>query len=781
MSNQIWLTVTEVSDFGDLTTQAIRKAISENRFITRKRTTGKGYEILLTSLPSPIQSAYKAKQAAADTSARAISIRTAVFEAKTAQQAKRIMIDAQNADVSAALAKLHDTARSRITTKIAYCEAARAADLVGKSRIHVAVIEFCRIWNLENGFGDCGGAADGGRADAGKRADTQVRPYNGKPLTPKTLENNLREYHKHGSAAFLGEGNRGGAKRDTSTVPDEMQAIFVPYALREQVGSFKRGYDAVRGHYAQIPGFDMTTIPSLPSFVRRLHRDVPKDVIERCTRGVDWWKRNHADFVQKSSEKLMPGEVWVSDHMECPVVVQFPDGTTGKPWLSSWMDYRTHKLLGWDIHKGAGNADHNFLTFKRACERFDPVTGEIFWESPRDVLTDNGLDYKAKDLINGQNRGTAGRLPSGDPSGWSEDEQRRCRALFAGLSIRVHFTIPYNSDGKPIERMQGIWQGFFFDYLPMATGRSVANKRFGGMAQKPDTREVAAMLTLEALREKFKFFVDEIWHKHVFASGERKGMSPGMIWNEGIAEARRTGLIRRVSEEALSLFCMRTSLPRQISKNGVKDAKLNRYYWAEWMAGMKGESVYLRRDPEKWDTAYVFSAESDKFLGTAPMGAVCDAIVRDDAGRELLSEEMRRVGADKRRVENARKVLQGEIAPESHLGGLAALAAYEEREAMDRRGLAMGRDAQLCVSTDEPVYHSVHQVTVLDNVAKMVGMAAEEGMQEISGMMDTSHRSPNRPRLFETEADKILWEEEQGYGRYRNDNAVGITNQMMAV
>jgi hypothetical protein len=90
-----------------------------------------------------------------------------------------------------------------------------------------------------------------------------------------------------------------------------------------------------------------------------------------------------------------------------------------------------------------------------------------------------------------------------------------------------------------------------------------------------------------------------------------QGKCPDKLW------AEEYSVKKIISKDALKLFCMRTSKDVSIGRNGVYDSQLQLTYWDEWMIAKKGTKVYLRRDINAYQEAWVFDAATEEFLGNA--------------------------------------------------------------------------------------------------------------------------------------------------------------------
>jgi hypothetical protein len=87
------------------------------------------------------------------------------------------------------------------------------------------------------------------------------------------------------------------------------------------------------------------------------------------------------------------------------------------------------------------------------------------------------------------------------------------------------------------------------------------------------------------------------------------GRSRDEVWNQEFEG------LKRVSEEALRLYRFRVSGEFTIRRNGIYDSKLRDYYYGVWCEGNEGRRVYLRRNPKRYQEAWVFDAKTDEYLG----------------------------------------------------------------------------------------------------------------------------------------------------------------------
>ena len=97
---------------------------------------------------------------------------------------------------------------------------------------------------------------------------------------------------------------------------------------------------------------------------------------------------------------------------------------------------------------------------------------------------------------------------------------------------------------------------------------------------------------------------------------------------------------RVASNDALKLFCMRTSRTFTIGRNGIKDNQLGITYWSDWMISKTSLKVYLRRDIENYKEAWVFRADNDKFVGKTTAVRAVAALYANEVSKEEFKEAM---------------------------------------------------------------------------------------------------------------------------------------------
>ena len=109
----------------------------------------------------------------------------------------------------------------------------------------------------------------------------------------------------------------------------------------------------------------------------------------------------------------------------------------------------------------------------------------------------------------------------------------------------------------------------------------------------------------------FDRFIENYLNKKPSKGKVLQGKCPDELWAEEFTNKKV------ISRDALKLFCMRTTNNITIKRNGIFDSQLQISYWAEWMITEKGRKVYIRRDINAYQEAWVFDAQTDEYLGKA--------------------------------------------------------------------------------------------------------------------------------------------------------------------
>jgi putative transposase len=421
-----------------------------------------------------------------------------------------------------------------------------------------------------------------------------------------------KKYANEGVSALLAQyGKRAGS----TSVADVWYEEFKTLWLSQNAPSAKSCWLHVLGSAKQRDqGIEVSSFPSERAFIKRIDREVPEQAQHMARNGVAAWNKKYANFVGRDDSAIRAGEVWVSDHHQLDVAVIDPD--TGKPrfaWVTVWRDYKSGKWLSYLLHCEDPNSDHIFYAFYTACTAHG---------LPKEILIDNGKDYRCKDFAGGRSRFVK--------SEGNDDDQKRRTALSL-LGVAVHFAAPYNAQAKPVERDFRSLINMFCKFCVGYRGSNVVQRP----EKLADEIKAGSILSFSEFEPLFNTFIEESFNNRTSQGKNLLGRSPNQVWESEFT------VKREISRDALALFCMRTSGTVSIGRNGVNDSQFGVTYWGEWMSGQKGRKVYMRRDIHDYANAWVFCGDSDEFLGIARAGALsAQAFAKSDVDKSELRQAL---------------------------------------------------------------------------------------------------------------------------------------------
>ena len=415
-----------------------------------------------------------------------------------------------------------------------------------------------------------------------------------------------RRYFRYGVAGLI---SKHGQHLVGSCVPDDYFEYFKTLYLIEGGPSLRSCRDLTLGYAVRELGADRNNFPSFMAFKRRLDKEIPEQSIFLARNGQAAWNKKYNNYIDRDYSTITCNQVWVSDHAQIDVACYDENNKVVFPWVTVWRDYKSGKWLGWILQTGNPNSDLIFQAFYYAAEEFG---------LPKDVIIDNGKDYRSKDFAGGR-------------KGFKIDtDKNKTSAMLKELNVNVHFALPYNAQTKPVER----------DFLKIKEllSKHCVGYRGGNVVERPEklAKEIkdGKIMKFEDFKELFDKTIINILNKRPSNGKNLNGRCPDDLFYEEYKEKIVT------SKDALKLFCSRTSNTYTIRKNGVKDGKLQTTYWADWMIHKKGMKVYLRRDIKNYKEAWVFYAKNDEFIGKAEAFKSVAALYAPEVSKEEFEAAM---------------------------------------------------------------------------------------------------------------------------------------------
>lgn len=424
-------------------------------------------------------------------------------------------------------------------------------------------------------------------------------------VTYQSLYYAKKNYELYGIAGIL---SKKGQNREHQMAMDRIYLdYFKSLYLKEGGPSASSCWRATLG-YAIENGVNPETFPTYKTFERYIKQEVPEQAIYYARHGEAAWNKKYAMYVSRDYSNLKAGSCWVSDHAQIDVAVSF-NNTVCFPWVTVFRDVKTSKWLGWFLHADAPNSDHIFQAFYYGAIRFG---------IPDDVYLDNGKDYRCKDFAGGRNQ-TVKVLHTPKEN-----------SLICNLGISVHFALPYNAQTKPVER----------DFLKIKEylSKGCVGYRGGKITERPEKlkKEIKTnkILSFNDFKSLFDDFIENILNKTPSKGKVLNGRCPDEAWAEEFT------IKKIISRDALKLFCMRTSKPVKIGRNGVHDSQLDVNYWDEWMSLEKGRKVFVRRDISAYQEAWIFDATTEEYLGKGNIFHATSFLARTNLEKAQLQQVM---------------------------------------------------------------------------------------------------------------------------------------------
>jgi hypothetical protein len=431
--------------------------------------------------------------------------------------------------------------------------------------------------------------------------------------------------------------------------------------------------------------------------MRRLENEVPAQAVYAARYGASAANRKFGFYIKRDMSEVLSGECWVSDHAQVDIAVFYRDRNgkekVGFPWITVMRDYKSGKWVGWDKYMGGPCSDNIFMAFYR---------GAVKHGVPNCLYLDNGKDFRCKNFSGGRK---THRM---------DVDEIKTTALTAALGISTIFAWPYNAQAKAVERDFNRNKEWF--------SRLSDGYRGGDVVERPESlnKKIAdrKIITFDEFSALFDRFVDNVIMKSPVSSGYRAGKCPDEIWNAELPLAIEKGLVRQYTKDSLKLFCSKTSSVREIERRGFHDAELRIDYYEAWMEGQKGRKVYLRRDRQAMQEAWVFDAATNEYIGHAYHLPKTAGLARKEIHLEDLSQAI----AMKR---SAEKVVKALSKPDAEIPFDYKISLMENaaRVINDRRGYV-----------DKPVTEQAGDINVtgMDLAVAKKKRIDREGTQDIS-------------------------------------------------
>ncbi len=365
-------------------------------------------------------------------------------------------------------------------------------------------------------------------------------------------------------------------------VTEEALAIFKADYLRPEKPSYASCYDRL----IKIAAEKGWQLPSLKTLIRRLTADVPAASIILAREGSDALKASYP-AMRRDRSHFGAMEAVNADCHTVDVFVRMPDGKIMRPTLIAVQDLRSGKFLGWRFDDKP-NANGVRLAFHDMFRDFG---------IPRLVYFDNGREFASKMITGGQKTRFRFKVKDDDMNG-----------LLTALDIKVHWTLPYSGQSKPIERAfrdlcdhmakHPAFAGAYTGNNPMAKPENYGSK---AIAYDEFVRVANGCITAHNARE----------------GRQGQGMD-GKSCDQVFAESYAQEQVRRATEPQLRMALLAAERVTARRPSGMVYL-LQNGFWAEFLVEHIGKQLMVRFDPDDVTTGVHVYDAAGRYLGHAPL------------------------------------------------------------------------------------------------------------------------------------------------------------------
>ena len=455
---------------------------------------------------------------------------------------------------------------------------------------------------------------------SGTSAEKFIQDFNQKNneyFTIRQLYHWQKKYKDGGIEALID--TRGGYNKGACSIGENAWDMFYTLYMTPQKRGIKWCYDKVKLAFPDVP--------SVSAFKRKV-RTIPEYAILKYRTGTKAFNDALPHMIRDKSD-VMSNDIWCSDHHRADVFVKNSTGHVIRPWITVFTDIRSTKIMSFIVRE----ADPNTTVVKK-CLRL----GIEKYGVPNEIYTDNGKDYKAKEL--------------------SEEYPL---SVMNVLGIGKVTATPYHGQAKPVER--------FFRTLEERFGKMFYSYAGNDAKKRPEHMQKTNKVldkdkdipSLEFYIEKLTEYISEYNNTAHYGEG-MDGRTPNQVYSENITEIREIG-----DSNALRLLFGKT-VERTVQKNGIamynntftnNDGKLIPYY---------DKKVMVTYDPDDLETVYIFDAEYNY---------ICSASAKlKTPFRSCNEEDYIRAGKEKRAVRQFAKKYK----PKQYKNTFDLIAEYQLEE-----------------------------------------------------------------------------------------------------
>lgn len=353
---------------------------------------------------------------------------------------------------------------------------------------------------------------------------------------------------------------RGGDNKGTSSISEEAWEFFYSLYMTFQRRSVKWCYDKTKLKFPDVP--------SLRSFERKVKK-IPEYAILRYRVGTKAFN-DALPHMERSRTGVMSNDIWCSDHHRIDVFVRNSTGHVIRPWLTVFTDIRSTKIMSFIVREADPNA-----TVVKKCLRL----GIEKFGVPKEILTDNGKDYKARDL-----------------------SLEYPLSVMNVLGIGKITATPYHGQAKPVERFFRTLEERFGKMFYSYAGND-AKKRPEHMAKTIKRLEEDPNIpSMDFYIEQLEKWIEEYNNTPHYGEG-MGGQTPNGVYIQNLEKR-----VEVKDRNALKLLCGKT-VTRTVDRNGVRIFSQTYSNYDGCLVSYYGKKVMVTYDPDNIDSVFIFDMD----------------------------------------------------------------------------------------------------------------------------------------------------------------------------
>ncbi len=369
-------------------------------------------------------------------------------------------------------------------------------------------------------------------------------------------------------------------------------------------------------------------LPHQRTLKRKLEREVDGRVIIARREGAEAL-RKAIPPQQRSVVNMHALELVNIDGHKFDVFCRFDDGRVGRPIMVAIQDIYSRKFLAWRV----GETESAVLTRLAFASLFTK------WGIPKGCVLDNGRAFASKWITGGATSRFRFKIREEEPTG-----------ILTSLGVKIHWTIPYRGQSKPIERG-------FRDLCDTIAKHPACHGAYTG--NRPDAKPENYGSTAVPI-DVFASLVEKGIAAHNARTGRRTETARGASFDDVFAASYATAPIGKATPEQLRLALLTADEVSTCRKSGAVTIFGNRY-WVPAMSQLAGKKVTVRFVPDDLTLPVHVYDRQGRYLVTAEV-LEQTGFLDADAAKSRARQEAEWRKATKRAVELEQLIAAGDLA-----------------------------------------------------------------------------------------------------------------------